>query len=177
VIAKIAHWQRAQDLAAYLHGPGAVEEHVFAGRAGGAVIGGNLGLHGSRDGSTWAMLLTEAALGRPDIKRPLWHTSLRCAPEDRTLSDAQWADAAGVFAEAMGFVDPIGSDVQVRASQPWVVVRHGADHVHIAVSRVGFDGRVWHNRQDYRQAQTACIELEQTYGLRVAPRASRVQAS
>lgn len=175
MIAKIAHWHRAQDLAAYLHGPGTLEEHVYAGISGGAVIGGNVCLDGSRDGRTWAMLLTEAALGRPDIKRPLWHTSLRCAPEDRTLSDGEWARAAASFAESMGFVTP--PSPEPGATQPWVVVRHGEDHVHAAVSRVGFDGRVWHNRQDYRQAQTACSELEQTHGLRVASRASRVQAS
>jgi len=172
VIAKITRGARARDLAAYLHGPGNKEEHVYDGRAGGAVIGGNLGLHGSRDGSTWATLLSEAARVRPDITRPIWQVSLRCAPGDRVLSDAEWAAAAGVFAEAMGFVDPIGSDVEVRASQPWVVVRHGADHVHIAVSRVGFDGQVWHARQDYRQAQAACMQLEQDYGLATAPRRS-----
>ncbi|WP_432485825.1 relaxase/mobilization nuclease domain-containing protein [Kineococcus esterisolvens] len=174
MIAKITRGERAGDLAAYLHGPGTKEEHVYAGRSGGAVIGGNVCLDGSRDGTTWAWILTDAARTRPDITRPIWHASLRCAPGDRTLSDEEWAEAAAVFAEAMGFVDPIGSDVpwEQRATQPWVVVRHGDDHVHVAVSRVGFDGRVWHARQDYRQAQAACVQLEQLYGLSVAPRTS-----
>ncbi|WP_432498183.1 relaxase/mobilization nuclease domain-containing protein [Kineococcus auxinigenes] len=174
MIAKITRGERAGDLAAYLHGPGTKEEHVYAGRLGGAVIGGNVCLDGSRDGTTWAWILSDAARTRPDITRPIWHASLRCAPGDRVLSDEEWAEAAGLFAEAMGFVDPIGSDVpwQERATQPWVVVRHGADHVHIAVSRVGFDGRVWHARNDYRAAQAACAQLEQLYGLTVAPRVS-----
>ncbi|WP_432499098.1 relaxase/mobilization nuclease domain-containing protein [Kineococcus auxinigenes] len=174
MIAKITRGERAGDLAAYLHGPGTKEEHVYAGRSGGAVIGGNVCLDGSRDGTTWAWILTDAARTRPDITRPIWHASLRCAPGDRTLSDEEWAEAAAVFAEAMGFVDPIGSDVpwEQRATQPWVVVRHGEDHVHLAVSRVGFDGRVWHARNDYRQAQAACTQLEQLYGLTVAPRVS-----
>ncbi|WP_432503453.1 relaxase/mobilization nuclease domain-containing protein [Kineococcus arenarius] len=147
---------------------------MYAGRSGGAVIGGNVCLDGSRDGTTWAWILTDGARTRADITRPIWHASLRCAPGDRTLTDDEWAQAAAVFAEAMGFVDRIGSDVpwQERATQPWVVVRHGADHVHLAVSRVGFDGRVWHARQDYRQAQAACAQLEQMYGLSVAPRTS-----
>ncbi|WP_432524221.1 relaxase/mobilization nuclease domain-containing protein [Kineococcus sp. SYSU DK006] len=174
MIAKITRGERAGDLAAYLHGPGNAEEHVYAGRSGGAVIGGNLGLQGSRDGTTWASLLSDAARTRADITRPIWHASLRCAPGDRTLSDAEWARAAASFAEAMGFVDPIGSGVpwEEQATQPWVVVRHGEDHVHIAVSRVGFDGRVWHARQDYRAAQAACTQLEREYGLTVAPRTS-----
>ncbi|WP_432486082.1 relaxase/mobilization nuclease domain-containing protein [Kineococcus esterisolvens] len=174
MIAKITRGERAGDLAAYLHGPGTKEEHVYAGRSGGAVIGGNVCLDGSRDGTTWAWILSDAARTRPDITRPIWHASLRCAPGDRTLSDEEWAEAAAVFAEAMGFVDAIGSDVpwEQRATQPWVVVRHGADHVHLAVSRVGFDGRVWHARNDYRAAQAACVQLEQLYGLTVAPRVS-----
>ncbi|WP_432507525.1 relaxase/mobilization nuclease domain-containing protein [Kineococcus arenarius] len=174
MIAKITRGERAGDLAAYLHGPGTKEEHVYAGRSGGAVIGGNVCLDGSRDGTTWAWILTDAARTRPDITRPIWHASLRCAPGDRTLTDEEWAEAAAVFAEAMGFVDAIGSDVpwEQRATQPWVVVRHGEDHVHLAVSRVGFDGRVWHARNDYRQAQAACTQLEQLYGLTVAPRVS-----
>lgn len=51
-----------------------------------------------------------------------------------------------------------------------MVVRHADDHVHLVASRVTDTGQVWHGRQDYRQAQTACAELEQAYGLQVAPR-------
>ncbi|WP_432548403.1 relaxase/mobilization nuclease domain-containing protein [Kineococcus sp. SYSU DK004] len=174
MIAKITRGERAGDLAAYLHGPGNAEEHVYDGWAGGAVIGGNLCLEGSRDGTTWASILSEAASTRPDIKRPIWHASLRCAPGDRTLSDAEWAEAGALFAEAMGFVDAVDADIawEQRATQPWVIVRHGDDHVHLAVSRVGFDGRVWHARQDYRSAQAACTQLEREYGLTLAPRVS-----
>ncbi|WP_380176997.1 relaxase/mobilization nuclease domain-containing protein (plasmid) [Kineococcus sp. DHX-1] len=172
MIAKATRGSQARDLAAYLHGPGTKEEHVYAGRAGGAVIGGNLGLEGSRDGTTWAALLNDAARMRRDIVDPIWHTSLRCAPGDRTLTDAEWAEAASLFGETMGFIDSPGADVDEQATQPWVVVRHGEDHVHLAVSRVGHDGRVWHARNDYRQAQAACALLEQTYGLQVAPKTS-----
>ncbi|WP_432498667.1 relaxase/mobilization nuclease domain-containing protein [Kineococcus gypseus] len=178
MIAKITRGERAGDLAAYLHGPGNAEEHVYAGRSGGAVIGGNVCLEGSRDGTTWASILSDAARRRPEITRPIWHASLRCAPGDRTLSDEEWAEAAALFAEAMGFVDAVEADIawEQRATQPWVVVRHGADHVHLAVSRVGFDGRIWHARQDYRAAQAACTQLEREYGLTVAPRTSTTES-
>ena len=55
-------------------------------------------------------------------------------------------------------------------NHPWVAVRHGADHVHIVVSRVDYEGNVWHGRNDRRQAQTACQQLERTHGLEVAAR-------
>ena len=75
-----ASWPRGR--AAYLHGSGNAEEHVHARRSGGAVTGGNLCLEGSRDGSTWASVLADAASMRADITRPIWHSSLRCAPGD-----------------------------------------------------------------------------------------------
>ena len=167
MIAKITRGSRPGDLAAYLHGPGRANEHTYGQRQGGAVIGGNLGMDGDRDGARWAVELRAAAQSRPEISNPIWHASLRCAPGDRTLSDREWADAAQVFAERMGY-----------AEHPWVVVRHGADHVHIAMSRVSYTGQVWHGRNDRRQAQAARAELEVSYGcarawLRAGPRITR----
>ncbi|MGO1516651.1 MAG: relaxase/mobilization nuclease domain-containing protein, partial [Arthrobacter sp.] len=57
---------------------------------------------------------------------------------------------------------------------PWVMVRHGSDHVHVVVSRVSDLGEVWHGRNDRRAAQSACTRLEQEHGLEQAPR-RRVQ--
>lgn len=51
-----------------------------------------------------------------------------------------------------------------------MVVRHGEDGVHIAVSRVSFDGQVWPGRRDNCRAQAVCTWLEQKYGLIIAPR-------
>ncbi|WP_432573190.1 relaxase/mobilization nuclease domain-containing protein [Kineococcus sp. SYSU DK005] len=165
MIAKITRGSRAGDLAAYLHGPGTHEEHVYDGRAGGAVIASNLGLEGERDGALWALMLKQAAAQRPEITRPIWHSSLRCAPQDRTLSDAEWADVAQGFAEGMGL-----------AEHPWVAVRHGADHIHLATSRVGWDGRVWRGSHDRRQAQSVCAGLEREHELTPAPRRSSEQS-
>ncbi len=159
MIAKITRGARVGQLAGYLHGPGRAEEHVHDRRAGGAVIGGNLGVEGDRDGATWAAALSDAAASRPSITTPIWHASLRTAPGDRVLSDAEWADAAQDFAQAMGY-----------EKHPWVVVRHGEDHVHVVVSRVDFEGGVWRASHDYRAAQAACTQLEHDYGLSAAPR-------
>jgi hypothetical protein len=163
MIAKITRGSRVGDIAAYLHGPGKANEHEYRTGServrGGQVIGGNLGRDGDRLGTRWAQDLRAAQGTRPEIKNAIWQTSLRSAPGDRRLSDAEWADAGQTFAEQMGF-----------AEHPWVMVRHGEDHVHIVTSRVSETGDVWHARQDFRQAQTAARQLEQEYGLREAPR-------
>lgn len=127
--------------------------------SGGVVIGGNLGREGNTHGAVWAADLREAAGPRPEIKKPIWQVSLRCAPGDRRLSDEQWRDAGTIMAERMGYED-----------HPWVVVRHGEDHVHIVVSRISDTGNVWHARQDFRAAQAAATALEKHFGLEQAPR-------
>lgn len=163
MIAKITRGSRAGDIAAYLHGPGKTAMHTYRDRAGveqvgGIVIGGTLAMRGDSTGR-WAAELREAAASRPEITKPIWQVSLRCAPEDRALTDAEWRDAATAFMTRMGLED-----------RPWVVVRHADDHVHLVASRVSDTGQVWHGRQDYRQAQSACAELEEAYGLQAAPR-------
>lgn len=163
MIAKITRGERAGDIAAYLHGPGKANEHEYiAGNArhsGGMVIGGNLGREGDTDGASWAADLREAAGTRPDIGKPIWQVSLRTAPGDRRLSDEQWRDAATIMAERMGYEE-----------HPWVMVRHGEDHVHIVVSRVSDTAQVWHARQDFRAAQSAATAMEKHFGLIQAPR-------
>jgi hypothetical protein len=173
MIAKITRGERPGDIAAYLHGPGKANEHEYTighiRRSGGIVIGGNLGREGHTDGARWAADLREAAGTRPEIGKPIWQVSLRTAPGDRRLSDEQWRDAGTIMAERMGYEE-----------HPWVMVRHGEDHVHIVVSRVSDTAQVWHARNDFRAAQSAATALEKHFGLIQAPRqkaAGRVRSS
>lgn len=163
MIAKITRGSNPGDIGAYLHGPGKANEHVYevAGskRSGGVVMASNIGMEGHTDPAQWAGELRKAMHTRPEIKNPVWHASLRNTAQDRTLSDATWADMGQSFAEDMGY-----------AEHPWVMVRHGDDHVHIVVSRVSDTGEVWHARNDRRAAQSACTRLEQDHGLVQAPR-------
>lgn len=124
----------------------------------GVVIGGNLFQEGDRSGVVWARELRAAISVRPDIVKPIWQVSLRCAPADRILSDREWAEAAQLFAERMGFEE-----------HPWVVVRHADDYVHIVASRVSDVGRVWHAQNDFREVQSARRQLEERYGLAPTP--------
>lgn len=163
MIAKITRGKNPGDIGAYLHGPGKANEHTYtaAGQrfSGGVVVGSNIGAEGQTDPRWWAGELRKALNTRPEIKNPVWHASLRNTKGDRTLTNDQWADIGQSFAEDMGY-----------ARHPWVMVRHGDDHVHIVVSRVDDVGEVWHARNDRRAAQTACTKLEKAYGLEVAPR-------
>lgn len=163
MIAKITRGNNPGDIGAYLHGPGKANEHVYevggSQHSGGIVIASNIGMEGHLDPSKWAGELRKAMGTRPEIKNPVWHASLRNTAQDRTLTDATWADMGQSFAENMGF-----------AEHPWVMVRHGHDHVHLVVSRVSDTGEVWHARNDRRAAQTTCTRLEQEHGLEQAPR-------
>ncbi len=163
MIAKITRGADPGRIGAYLHGPGRAEEHVYAGRLGGAVIAGTVPVLEPRASSEWVGEMRAAITRRPDITRPVWQASLRSAPGDRVLGDAEWADAAQGFATSMGFAD-----------HPWVAVRHGPDHVHVVVSRVDHAGAVWHGRFDRRLAQQACARLEVEHRLTVAPRSRAV---
>ena len=72
-------------------------------------------------------------LGGPE--KPVWHCSVRAAPGDRVLSDAEWGHVAASVVERTGFA-PEGDDRAVR----WVAVRHAADHIHIVATLARQDG-------------------------------------
>jgi hypothetical protein len=67
-----------------------------------------------------------AALAGPGYVKPVWHCSVRAAPEDRLLSDAEWAQIAAQVMDRTGLA-PADDELGVR----WVAVRHGSDHVHL----------------------------------------------
>jgi len=163
VIAKITRGSDPGRIGGYLHGPGRAEEHVYEQRVGGAVIGGTIPVHAVHTSQEWVAEMQLAIGRRPDITRPVWQVSLRAAPGDRVLGDAEWAHAAQGFAQRLGF-----------GNHPWVAVRHAPDHVHLVVSRVDHDGAVWHGKFDRRAAQQACAVLEAEHHLIRAPRSQAV---
>lgn len=123
------------------------------------MVGSNIGAEGQTDPRWWASELRKVLNTRPEIENPAWHAFLLNTKGDRTLSNDQWADIGQSFAEDMGY-----------AEHPWVMVRHGDDHVHLVVSRLSDVGEVWHGRNDRRAAQSACTKLEREHGLEQAPR-------
>ncbi|MFJ7278253.1 relaxase/mobilization nuclease domain-containing protein [Kitasatospora sp. NPDC098663] len=98
---------------------------------------------------------------RRRLKKPVWHCSVRTAPEDRWLSDEEWAEVARRVVAATGIAedgDPDGCR--------WVAVRHAEDHIHIAATIVRGDLRKADIEFDFRRAQAECRTIEREWGLR-----------
>ncbi|WP_161572373.1 relaxase/mobilization nuclease domain-containing protein [Rhodococcus ruber] len=158
MIAKISTGADPRGLAAYLHGPGRETPHTFRterGRliAGGKVLCGTVAVT-AKNPTRWGKDFARAARTNAKVVKSVWHCSLRCAPGDRRLRDEEFAAMAQTVAERMGF-----------ATHPWVAVRHDDDHIHLAVSRVDFVGRVWKNSQDRWRIVEVMRELERTHDL------------
>lgn len=122
-------------------------------------VGGNMA------GETVQELVREFGITkklRPDCKNPVWHCSL-ALPEGDCLSTEKWGELARDFMIEMG-MDP--------ANFLYNVVRHNDtdfDHIHIAASRIGLDGSLWHGGNDVFAAIEATQKLEPTHGLTLTP--------
>jgi len=109
-------------------------------------------------GKGWAKDFQVAHSLLPGVTKNVWHCSLRAAPTDRMLSDAEWTQIAHRMAQQMGY-----------AEHPWVLVRHADDHVHIAVSRVSHEGAVWKGSHDRYAVRPIMREVEIRHGLLQVP--------
>jgi hypothetical protein len=177
VIGKVLRGTNARRLLYYLYGPGKssvhADPHLVAGFSDPAELEPGHGPGGSRDFRRLAGLLAQplAALAGPGDARPVWHCSLRAAPEDRLLSDPEWARVAAQVMDRTGLA-PAEDELGVR----WVAVRHAADHVHIVATLARQDGtrpRVWN---DYYRVREACRDAEADLGLRRTAPADRTAA-
>jgi len=177
VIGKVLRGTRAGRLLYYLYGPGKANEHtdphLVAGFRDPAELEPPRRPDGSRDFRRLTGLLAQplAALKGPGYDEPVWHCSVRAAPGDRTLSDAEWAQAAEDIMHRTGLA-PSEDDAGVR----WVAVRHAGDHVHIVATLARQDGsrpRIWN---DFYRVREACQAAEERYGLRLTAPADRTAA-
>lgn len=168
MIAKISTGSDPKGLARYLHGPGKATPHSYrteAGRliAGGVVIAGSVQVT-AKNPTRWGRDFERAAATNARVGKPVWHCSLRCAPGDRRLTDTEFADIAQTVAERMGF-----------ENHPWVAVRHDDDHIHLAVSRVDFQGATWKNSHDRWKVVEVMREVELAHGLEVVDSPERAR--
>jgi hypothetical protein len=186
VITKVVNGWRPGGLIAYLMGPGRSEEHrrprVIASWDGldtrwqPASIGS--GEFDLQLGPLVATLRAPAmAAGLPDHdptgKRGyVWHCSARVAPDDRLLTDTEWADIA------RDLLDGSGVAARADAGGPrWVAIRHAEDHIHIVAVLVRQDDfrRFWPYR-DYPRLRETARELECRHGLTITAAADRTAA-
>ncbi|MHB9861062.1 relaxase/mobilization nuclease domain-containing protein [Streptomyces sp. YIM S03343] len=109
-------------------------------------------------------------LGRAPEKH-VWHCSIRAAPDDRILSDGEWAAIARRVVAATG-IAPVGDPDGCR----WVAVRHAPDHIHIAATKVRADVRTARHWNDYLTADRELAAIEKEYGLFQVARGDRTAA-
>ena len=112
-----------------------------------------------------------AAQNGSNYREPVWHCAVRAAPEDRLLSDAEWAQVAAAIMDRTGLA-PAGDDLAVR----WVAVRHAPDHIHLVGTLARQDQirpKVWN---DYFRVREACQDAERLFGLRSTAPADRTAA-
>lgn len=140
MIPRITRGSSAHAALAYDFGPGRREEHLNP-----RTVAGNVPGHWREQ----AEIIDETVAAKPRVEKGIWRTSLRAAPEDRTLSDVEWGAVAARYVQAMGVADC-----------PWTATRHGDDHVHLTVSRVSWEGKVKSLSHDYAKAQTVCRAIE-----------------
>lgn len=107
-------------------------------------------------------------IGSPFPGGHVWHCSLSNRPGDRPLTDAEWAEAAHLLAERMGFT----ATADGRSPARWAAIAHGpsragAAHIHIVADLVREDGtpvNIWHDRN---RLSRLANELERRYELTI----------
>lgn len=90
------------------------------------------------------------------VLNPVFHFSLRLAPGD-SLSKEQWIDIAQKLACEFNFQD-----------NQYMVILHKdtkEQHIHIVANRVGFDGKVASDSNNFRRTAEFCRRMEQEYRL------------
>jgi len=168
---------RVQGLVYYLFGPGRREHtdpHLIAGWRHPAELEPPLRPDGSRDfrGLNGLLQQPHAALGSRGFARPVWHCAVRAAPEDRLLSDDEWAQIAADIMHRTGLA-PRGQD---EDAVRWVAVRHGGDHIHLVVMLARQDGGKPRLSNERYRVREACRAAEERYGLRRTAPADRTAA-
>jgi hypothetical protein len=91
----------------------------------------------------------------------VFHVAVRNPPEDRTLTDEEWARVAREMMHAAG-IAPHTDDEGCR----WVAVRHADDHIHIVATRAREDGRQPDTSWSRLRMQEVARRFEVEFGLR-----------
>lgn len=116
------------------------------------------GTMSGRDPRTLAAEFGLSRAARPDVSKPVWHTSLSLPPGE-TRTPAEWSQIIDDFMDGMGL-----------GGHQYVAVRHhdtDHEHVHIIASRIGLDGSLYLGKWDAKRAIKLTADLEVKHGLTV----------
>lgn len=91
---------------------------------------------------------------RPDIEKPVWHSSLRM-PKGEDVTDDKWREIIVDYMEAMGW----------PASVQYAAFKHTDEHVHIVANRVLIDSTVYLGQNENLKSTRVIGELEKRHGL------------
>lgn len=120
----------------------------------GEVVGGNMSGH---DPKSLAREFNASKAVRPDIKKPVWHNSLRLT-KDEKLSPEQWAEIGDAYMSKMGFSE----------NHQRVYVLHDdkdGQHIHIVASRIGLDGKLFLGKNENFASTKIINGLEKEFSL------------
>ncbi|SHN71605.1 relaxase/mobilization nuclease domain-containing protein [Desulfovibrio litoralis] len=94
---------------------------------------------------------------RPNLTKAVCHVSLSISPDEK-LSDEQWKSVAKSYLKHMGF-----------EKCQYVATKHTDTehpHIHLVVNRIGIDGQVVSDSQDYQRQESLMRKLEQELNLK-----------
>ncbi|MFD9592493.1 relaxase/mobilization nuclease domain-containing protein [Kitasatospora sp. NPDC059973] len=164
MVPDVSRGSKTYGLLAYLYGPGKHDEHtdphIVASWDGFAPDPG-------RDPNATLSQLEAALdlrvnqLGDRRPKRHVWHCPVSADPDDRLLSDEEWAEVARRVVAAAGIAEPGDPD-----GCRWIAVRHDPRHIHIMATIVRGDLRQARLNDDAKRAQTECRQIERDFGLK-----------
>ncbi|MFC5185829.1 relaxase/mobilization nuclease domain-containing protein [Actinomadura harenae] len=173
MIGKVTRGTDVKRLLHYLYGPGRHNEHTNPHLIAGFRLPAALEPGSRRELNRLSDVLTAPmdTLRHAPLDQPIWQCSIRAAPGDRLLEDAEWAEVAEEVVHQTGFA-PRGDDRACR----WIAVRHADDHIHIAVVLAREDGRNPAVYRDYLKVRDACRKVEARFGLTATAPADKTTA-
>lgn len=135
-----------------------VMSYVFQEGKQAEIVGGNMTGH---DAKSLTAEFSAVRKLRPDCKNPVWHCAI-ALPKDEKLTLEKWGLIAARYMELMEFSD----------QTPYTAERHSDtdhDHIHIVVSRISLDSKLWHGKNDVFKSIDVCQQLEKEFGLVLTP--------
>lgn len=128
----------------------------IAGKQGAEYIGGNVSPNPKEAAREMGTLRQYSK-----CKTPVWHCSLSLSPEDRRLTNDEFAEIGERFLEKIGLTN-----------HQYTIFRHSDrahSHIHIVVNRVDLSPKhqTWNAWQDVTRAREAKNQIEQEYRLQV----------
>jgi hypothetical protein len=97
---------------------------------------------------------------RIDVDKPVWHNILSPSLKDRFLDNEEWFSIIQFYLSGM--------EVAVK-NYPYAAYIHLSEnhqHIHLIVSRIGFDKKIFVPRNDYWKSVFVAAKIEEKFNLK-----------